>query len=219
MEFESRSYTQGSIFRPKALVFNRPESRLTAVLTPWGNPEVAEKVFSTFYNKFESLKDSGLAAKADLSRDGSIVARLVESINQTNSDLFQEENAKQLRLGVEGTFMVRSFNNLNWIRVGQPNLLVTSGNQILSITQEPDYSWFYECESPLPKNLIGIESSITASYGRFPTRRIENIVLISRSCLTRNIFSINKTDLRSISSALIEDNPKIPFWVGISPLD
>jgi len=218
IQFEMRSYTSGKVFRPKPFHGIREESQLQGIITPWGPIEQAEAVWKRLCELFEAPETAQLTQFSN-PLESETSNRLAQCIRIVHSEIYQSENAKQLRMGFEVLIMHEHGGRLHWARVGQPHVILSTERDFHPISYEPDWSWHHGgvC-APLPTNAIGIETSVQVYSGTMNIFKGNRLILVSRGGLPRRFFADmaeNKVDLKFLSRSLVDSDANAPFWLAI----
>src|SRR5690606_21113120 len=134
-----------------------------------------------------------------------------------NELLYREENRNEYRSGAElfiGAFQERE---LAWVQVGHPNILIQrQGQPLLPISVHMGLTNEIETREPLPplpSSLIGVSLEPNLSIQSLCPKPGDNIVLLSRSWLPREIFKSKVKSFEDMSKALSSE-PNEPFWLG-----
>lgn len=224
MELIERSYST-NIFRPRPLIHWELEKQLLIVATNWGSKDVAEKII-------------GIISKYVIEAQGDMEATtLFESLPQltnesnslriacllANESCYRYENQLDYLGGIEVCLLLRTGNKLSWLQVGQPHLFVKrSGAPIQTLSVCPDLGFDYivgnKNESPLPKELLGVDTTLAPRCGDCLMDAGDEILMVSRSQVPNNLGAENNTQLNlaGLTMNLSEHNTKDPFWVGIA---
>jgi hypothetical protein len=105
-----------------------------------------------------------------------------------NDMLYREDNRDEYRAGVEIFAATLYQNELCWIQVGGPNLLLGRGTQpLLPLGTSVDLAldmknWKSQTELPaLPAQLLGLDSNVNLTINSFRARAGDKLVLLSHS--------------------------------------
>jgi hypothetical protein len=227
MELSERSYS-ASTFRPKPLIQWESQNQLLIVATNWGIIDSTQKIISGIAKHVTTNQD-------DLEKTTPFIA-LTQLTSQTNSlrsacqivnDLiFRGDNKVEFVAGAEICVLLKTQSQLSWLQVGQPHLFMKRKNtplQPLSIA--PDLSFDSPPGQtdliPLPKDLIGIESTCTPHTGSCLIFPGDQLLMVSRSEVPFDICSNvdGSLGLAEITQTLSQQYPKSPFWLGLLSLD
>ncbi len=225
MDFVQRSFPGNNATLPTPQIYFEPQEKLLIVATAWGSPTGAKKVIETISEYFLATKSDKeatspfrrlnyLSTAANNLRIATLVA---------NELLYREENRNEYRCGIElfvGTIQDRE---LAWLQVGYPNIMIQrKGHSLLPISVHMGLANEVEHSEkflpPLPNSLIGISPEPQLFIQSICPKPGDNIVLLSRSWIPRELFKSNVKTFEDMSRALSLD-PNEPFWLGQWKID
>lgn len=226
MELTERSYST-NIFRPRPLIHWELDKQLLVVATNWGAKDTAEKIIANIAKYvveaqgdmeattlFESLPQ--LTTESNSLRIACLLA---------NESCYRYENQSDYIGGIEVCLLLRTQNKLSWLQVGQPHLFVKRiGAPIQTLSVCPDLGFDYiggsKNESPLPKELLGVDTTLAPRCGDCLMDAGDEIIMVSRSQAPNNFGAENDSQLSlsRLTMSFSEHNTKDPFWVGIAKL-
>ena len=205
--FKEQSY-RGSLFIPHPEVFVDEIEGDLIVATSWGSSRTAklviEKIRNACSNQLNSL---------------SLPQRLRKAALLANHFLYEEENAKEYRSGVELFLAKKEKGKLMWLQIGHPVLYLDRKNQ--SLTQLGKTSGLSQLEGEkqlhyLPKNILGGFAEPDIHFGDFSIKKEDRIFLINRAFIPESVQSLSyeQRSLESISQFLAKENEDMPFWIA-----
>ncbi len=189
----------GQIHTPSVEIESFENENLILATIPWGSRDVSKTAsralrdfMSSTINDLEITspftKLPGLSPTANSIRIGTLVA---------NDAIYQKFNKDHYTSACE--ILCLAFNNdeLNWIQVGQPHLLLFRAGQFHTLSFSPDLSFDYELETPLPGRLLGVSNHIELESKSLKLKEGDKVVLISRTTIPETIFSKKFSNLNS----------------------
>lgn len=226
MNLSERSFG-GNLFRPRPEIFNDENGFLVIVATPWGQREPGKEILDLI-NEYitASFQDNEATSPFEKWECLSPLANSVRiSLLLSNDQVYRTTNAREYRSGIETFVGAYAHNEFVWGQVGCPNiLLLRAGRPLAPINCQPDLSFEMSKKenilSPLPRNLLGVHPQLNANIGSFRPQPGDRLLLISRTYLPANLFhrSLQTASLEQISQLIANDNPSLPFWIGIIDL-
>lgn len=227
MRLEQRSYRSQTL-RPKPEIHIEADGELSIIATPWGARSSAQKVIQT-------IQDFVLSARHDqevtspfqrLSCLSPLGNNLRIALMLANDVLFREDNKDEYTAGVETFAMVRSECEILWASIGFPQIFMSRQSTPLMplsgcLDMSADLSPSSQLLPPLPGQLIGLESTSNFSVQGLRPQQGDKIILLSRSSCPSDFYQIQNEhiSLDGLSQALAEDNPEMPYWLGILDVD
>ncbi len=223
LKFEERPYA-GKTFRPKPEILLDERAQLLIVATPWGPRSAARKVIDrmTDYlalaredneatSPFERL--SCLSTQANNLRIATLLA---------NEALYRDDNRQEYRAGVELFAATIDDNELVWVQAGNPQILLSrEGRSPISLGAQidlaADLSEGETTLSPLPSQLLGLDSTLNLNLNSFRVRAGDKIILLSHSYPPQQFYGLKNDELNldSISRTLAVHFPDLAFWIGL----
>ncbi len=220
MSFKQRSFPGNHATLPKPEVFFDEQEKLLIVATPWGSSVGAKKIV-------ETISEYYLATKSD--KEATSPFRRLDYLSSTannlriatlvaNELLYREENRSDYRSGVELFACSMQERELAWVQVGYPSVMIQrKGQSLLPISVQMGLSNEVQHEGeklpPLPNSLLGISPEPNLSIQSICAKSGDNIVLLSRSWIPREVFKSTVKTFEDLSKALSADASE-PFWLG-----
>lgn len=216
----------GEMPRPWPQIAEIEKNNTLAFFTPWSKKEAAEVGIA-------ALTDYYLASSADPEATSpfSKLAHLSKYGNQvrtgahiTNQAIFQKINKDSLSGGSEFLLLSVHGNELNWVQVGQPNLLLYRQGQIFPLSLAYDLDFQYQTNNPLPCELLGIEKQPEYGVKSFLLKPADKLIVASRSSIPRSFTAANfgALDSNGLSQALLnlsfDDSQKLACWLAVIDL-
>lgn len=226
MSLNERSYSS-HLFRPRPEIHIEGSGHLIIVATPWGPRSSAKKIIQVIQDYFHSVQHdseatspfSRLTCLSPLANDLRIAIKLA------NDTIYNEDNKSEFISGVELFIMAKRANQIAWAQIGYPYILLDRPNHPLTaIGSQLDLSIEFSLNSnplpPLPSKMLGIDSSSDFSVETMRPAPQDKFILIARSGLPSNIFSLNHKErtVAQLSKLMSENNAELPFWLGILDL-
>ncbi|MDE0118470.1 MAG: hypothetical protein OXM55_00485 [Bdellovibrionales bacterium] len=232
MKIQERSFS-GKIFRPKPKCYLSSNKKLMTAITPWGQ-EAADtqdlfENIETQYNFLSEDKESTqpfpkLMSLTPIEND------MRTTIIQINQNIFDKINQEEYAMGFELFFATVVGNILTFIQIGQPVVLIDQPHQYLrSIGQTVTPPLNHKTLSPqkrgtahppLPYQLLGIHEDISFHPFFFRFQSEDRLILLNRNVIPAKWFYLKREErtVDKLSQLAAEDNPHIPFWLGIIDL-
>jgi len=202
-------------------------NNLLIVVTPWGPRSAAKKVIEIIRNLISNLRKD-----CETTNPFPRLPGLSEELNNIrmaallcNDFLYRNENAKEYISGMELFVASLDTRDLSWLQFGHPQVfLLRLGDQLLVLSNTIDLSLELSSQEvllpPLPSELMGVERNIRLMTNSFRVREGDRLFLVSRSIISRSFYSVVNRDLtlEQLTSSLSQEDPGIPFWVGVLDL-
>jgi len=226
MIFNERSYS-GKIFRPRPEIFFSEEYRLLIAATPWGPRSSAKRVIEIIKDYYSLTLEDGDATNPfeKLSCLSPTANGLRVSTMLANEKLYRNENDAEYVTGVELFAAAIDEYEVAWIQIGHPNLLLARKTRGIfplgsHVDLSLDLSQDKQVLSPLPSALLGLDPTCNLTIGSFRPQNGDRLILISRSALSENIYSLPETNwqIESISKILSKNDSELAYWLGILEL-
>lgn len=221
--FTSRPYA-GSNARPTPEVLIDATVNSLIVAIPWGSRDAAKKVIDRMfeYLAFASQDREATSPLPKLSCLSTSANNLRTAAMLANDMLYREENSDEYRAGVEIFAATLSHNELSWVQVGGPHVLLGRGTQsLLPLGSSIDLALDLEQSGPplpaLPAQLLGLDTHINLTINSLRARPKDSIVLLSHTRAPESLFSLKNENLdpEKIVRSLSKDNANTAFWLGL----
>lgn len=214
MEFQSRSYNPGTVFRPKPFILRRPESSLMIVTTSWGHQGEDERVANQILEKIE--KGVGSEETTSVSqRSLSWTNRLRRALIDVGQTIYKQDNAKQLRLLIEALVVQIEGNEVTWAQTGQPNLYLLRRGRLAPLVVQPDHSILNPGLAPLPSVGLGLEPQTPVQAGSAAWMRGDQLLMLAQAWDPQWLRSNDASpDFQKLTAELIRNQPELAFWCG-----
>jgi hypothetical protein len=191
--------------------------------TPWGTKDALKELNDMTREYFSaSIADgeatSPFARLPGLSRSGNTL-RIATML--ANESVFQKFNREAYTTGCEALVMAFDRNELSWIQIGQPHLLLLRGNEIQPLSVAHDLSLDFEIATPLPTKLLGVERSVELETKSLALKDGDRLLMIARTALPKALFVVEPATMNSaklldaVFNAMAKSDARTPFWVGI----
>jgi len=222
LKFEQRSYP-GKHHRPTPEVHLDESLNTLIVAVPWGPRPVARKVIDRIleYLTFAAQDREATSPLPKLSCLSPAANRLRIASMLANEMLYREDNRDEYRVGVELLVVTLADNELSWVQVGGPHLLLARGDStLLPIGSTIDLSLDLSTQTvdlpALPSHLLGLDSTINASINSFRARPDDQLILLSHSRTPSILFNWKSNDLQmdSMVKRLAVFQTDRSFWLG-----
>ncbi len=220
MDIQDRSYS-GRTFRPRPEIHVEENGQLLIVATPWGSRSGAKKVI-------ECIRDFYLSARNDqevtspfqmLTCLSPAANNLRVAIMLANDMLYREDNKAEYVSGVELFVASRVDQEFVWAQVGHPQVFLKRSKQApVVLGGSLDLSMNLsgpETMAPLPQSLLGLTTTSNFSVQFFRPQQGDQILLLSRSRVAPQIFTLPSFSLEKLSDSLVKDSPEMAFWMGL----
>ena len=227
LSFESQPYA-GASSRPTPEVMLDTNIGTLIVAVPWGSREAARKVTERMveYLSFASQDREATSPLPRMSCLSTAANNLRTAAMLANEMLYREDNRDEYRAGVEIFAATLSQNELSWIQVGGPHVMLGRGSQSLlplgsSIDLALDMGVDRKPGSPrlpaLPAQLLGLDSQVNLTINSFRARPGDKLVLLSHSRTPEAMFSFKSNELSTDHAvrALAKSDADTAFWLGL----
>lgn len=214
----------GKTLRPRPEVYNSENGSLLVVATPWGPRSGARKVI-------ENVKDFYLSARTDqemtspfqyLTCISPAANHLRVALMLANDYLYRDENKDEYQNGVELFAASLVDQEIIWVNIGYPQVfLKRTGHTLLPLGGNVDLTLNYSKEKmlpPLPQNLLGLAQTSNFAVQSFRPQAGDKILLLSRSRVCPALFLEQDLILERLSDLFVQDDPEMPFWVGLAEI-
>lgn len=225
--FNSRPYA-GADSRPtpEVLIDNSVNTLIVAI--PWGSRDAAKKVIDRMseYLAFASQDREATSPLPKLSCLSTAANNLRTAAMLANDMLYREENSDEYRAGVEIFAATLSHNELSWVQVGGPHVLLGRGNQsLLPLGSSVDLALDLEENEvklpALPAQLLGLDTHVNLTINSLRARPKDSILLLSHSRAPDSFFSLKNENLdpEKIVRSLSKNDANTAFWLGILSIE
>lgn len=225
MKMAERSYST-KILRPKPFVHREEDGSLIVVATSWGQPEHAQRAL-------DEVVKYVIAAKSDVEVTSpfEFLTCLTDEVNYVrigmliaNEVLYRGENKLEYVSGVELVVLFRRGAQLAWAQVGCPSVFIQRQNKSLQpLAMGLDLSTeISEGDGlpPLPAQLLGLDPTCYVQCGHTHVTDEDQLVLLAGASVAPSLWSqsLATTDINSITKKMIQEDPEVPFWLGVIQL-
>jgi hypothetical protein len=217
---EHRSYG-GKIFRPRPEVYISEANDLVIIATPWGAREGARKIIDRMLD-FLALANSDRETTSPFQRLSCLspmANNLRISAFLANDLLYRDDNREEFRSGVEVLAIAASGNEVVWLQVGNPQILISRGHKgLLPLGSQSDLSLDLSEDIPLPPlpgHLLGLDSTANPTINSFRANKNDQLILLSHSRPSSKIFGLSSSKLTvdGITRLLATEDQESPFWI------
>lgn len=222
MKFQERSFIGSQAHWPKPEVLFDENEKLLTIITPWGSRGTTKKITQTMIDYFVSSKTDHEATMpfARLTNISDVANNLRIAVLLANETIINEENRDEYTFGAE--VISASFENeeFTWVGVGGPHvLLARDGLGFLPISVSNNLSSEFSTRenflAPLPKNIIGIDTSPHIEVKSFRPREGDKIFFMSHSWIPSEIFTLNEQQRSlDIMAKILANFRDTPFWIA-----
>lgn len=224
LDFQHRPYS-GKQPRPKPEVHFEASLNTLIIAIPWGPRAGARKVIDRIleFLAFASQDKEATSPLPKLSCLSDSANNLRIAALLANDMLYREDNREEYHVGVELIALTLSGNELSWVQVGGPNVLLARDNQtLMSLESKTDLS--IDCSdkknahplTPLPGQLLGLDSNVNVSVNSFRARAKDRLILLAHSQPPSVVYSWTQADLDldTMVRAVATSAPQRAFWLG-----
>ena len=223
MTIHERSYS-GQLYRPRPEIHIEGQGELVVVATPWGPRSSAKKAIQVIQDYLLSSQQdeeatspfSRMTCLSPLANDLRIAIKLANDI------IYNEDNKNEFISGIELFVMAKNDQEVVWAQIGYPYLFLDRPHRpLISIGSQLDlsteFSRGHETLAPLPSKLLGLETSSDFAIETFRPAAQDRFILLARSGSPAALYNLpeSKRSLDQISTLLSNENPELPFWLGI----
>lgn len=227
LAFTSQPYA-GSDSRPTPEVSLDTSVNTLIVATPWGSRDAARKVIERMleYLAFASQDREATSPLPRLSCLSNAANNLRTAAMLANDMLYREDNSDEYRAGVEIFAATLSQNELSWVQVGGPHVLLGRGHRsLLPLGSTVDLALdlnFGAAKMPaLPAQLLGLDSNVNLTINSFRARPKDSLVLLSHSQVPESMYTwkSNALDSQTMVRALSHNDANTAFWLGLLSIE
>lgn len=226
MTFSERSYS-GKLFRPRPEIHNDENHRLLIVATPWGPRSSAKRAIKIIQDYFLSaLEDKESTAPfARIACLSPLANNLRIAVKLANDAIYSSENKNEYLSGIELFVVAQNHSEVVWVQVGYPYVLLDRPQKSLipfGSMQDLSVEFSTRAENlpPLPNKLLGVDAYSDFAVESFRPSQHDRFILISRSHVPNQFFKLSpgERQLDNLSHILSQDDPEMPFWLGLYDL-
>lgn len=226
MSVEQRSFS-GKTLRPTPEVHVEADTSFGAIVTPWGTRAGVKRVV-------ESLSDFILSSKNDIENTSPfkimtclspLANTLRSAVMLANDVMYREENKNEYQNGVELFAFSRSANELSYVQIGQPHVILHRKSMpLIPLSLQMDLGMEWSTAKlklpPLPHDLLGLHGTSNFHVVSFRPMPGDELILLSRSHLPNAVLQAAPADrnIDGLSRILAADDAEQPFWLGIIAL-
>ncbi|WP_413586232.1 hypothetical protein [Bdellovibrio sp. HCB274] len=222
MKLQERSYS-GKIMRPKPLIHVEEDGSLIVVVTTWGQSEHGERALNEVVKYVSAAKaDVEVTSPFEFLTCISDEANYVRTaLMIANDALYRGENRKEYASGVEVLALFKRGSQVAWAQVGAPSIFVQRQNQRLqplSIATDLASELRDQAElPPLPAQLLGMDPTCNIQTGHTHVSDGDKLVLFAGTSVATTLWGLQsyETDLNMLTQAMIQEEPELPFWLGM----
>lgn len=229
LTFQSRPYP-GENSRPTPEILIDESTNSVFVVVPWGNREAAKKVIArmTEYLAFAAQDREATSPLPRLTCLSTSANNLRTAALLANDMIFREDNREEYRAGVELFAATLYHNELSWLQVGGPQLLLGRNAQsLLPLGSNIDLAldlrdWRSEVELPaLPAQLLGLDANVNLTINSFRARAGDRLILLNHSQTPDITFSWKSDQLKmdDMVRLLARHSPRAAFWLGLLEIE
>lgn len=226
MLLSERSYS-GQLFRPRPEIHVEEGGHLIIIATPWGPRAAAKKTIKVIQDYFLSLQQDEEVTSpfARMTCLSPLANDLRTAVKLANDTIYHEDNKNEYISGVELFVMARGPQEAVWAQIGYPCVFLDRPQRSLvplgsHLDLAIEYSLGAKTMAPLPNKILGLDPSSDFSIESFRPAQHDRIVLLSRSGTPHDVFKLSagERNMDQLSRLLSEDDPELPFWIGILEL-
>ncbi len=224
--FEHRPYS-GENFRPRPEVHVDRDAKLILVATSWGPRGTAKKVIDRMLEYLLNARQDNevtspferLTCLSDAANNLRTAAFLA------NEMIFREDNADEYHAGVELFGAVLDENEIVWLQIGNPQLLLARKQRgLVPLGSYLDLAFDLsagELLPALPNQLLGLDTTLNPTMGQFRVQSGDQLVLLSHSEIPQVIYNIERAELTldNLSRILAQAHPDLAYWLGILEIE
>ncbi len=226
IKLTERSYG-GKKFRPQTVVDFEPSSNLLICVTPWGRPEIADKVIQSIKSFVIMAKEDTemtvmYSRKENLQKIGNVLRM---SVIQSSEKIFKEYNSDEYVTGFEVFAGIQDGPQWTYISCGQPSFVVKRSHiGLVPLSQSVDMNVLNSkalIQDPLPNQLLGIGQHPPIQFGSLRLKESDQYALVSRTYLPNEFYQLEGDEFNpeNIARTLANENQDVPFWLGFLELD
>ena len=215
-------------FRPRPGCHISSDHKLAAVITPWGQSSLStEVVFEDLESRYSFFsEDTESTRPFPIMQNLSVPENDIRTaLIQTNQSIYSKVNEEEYSTGFELLFITIKGNVCAFSQVGCPIVFIDRPHQSLTVvgslaTDSASLFNSQEYQSPLPVQLMGVHEDVSISSGYFRFNQGDRLILLSRSYIPPSWLSVKRVErtIEHLSRLASQDNPRIPFWLGILDL-
>lgn len=227
IKIDERSYNS-KLIRPRPLVHLESDGSLLVVATGWGEPEHAQRAV-------DEVTKYMVAAQADVEVTSpfEFLTSLPDEVNYVrtacliaNENLYRGGNKNEYTSGIELTVLFQRGSQIAWSQIGSPSILFKrphsslqplSCNLDLSVELAPPSQQY----SPLPHALLGLDPTCDIKSGHFHVHSGDQVLLLSSGQIASSLWKneSNHLSIPQVTQSLVQENPDMPFWLGIVTIE
>ena len=215
MQFNERFFSGQSI-RPSPVV--KCTSHTIAVITPWNATQKdALSVISSFQESY-----SYFSADCERTQPFQKMQSLSDNENnlrtvciQMNKNIFSSQNQKEISIGFEAFFGIRTDTEFVFAQIGQPQVFISKNKRPLQIighnqaVSDQSLSNAY-----LPYNLLGLFEDILLPIQSIKVQSGDQLILLSGQVASDKFLSFSQDSINELGQILSKDSGKESFWLG-----
>lgn len=221
MKIEERNYNS-KLYRPLPKVFKSQELDLLTIVTSWGEGASAENI-SGEVSKFIFAAQGDFEATSPfefnsaLSKDSNNL-RMATLIS--NDMVYRSENKDDIRTCYEMIVLFKNKNQLSWVQVGSPNLILLRDSLVPLSFSAPPFESSDNKSITLPSQYFGTEMHCNFQVGTIEVKPTDKFLLFTENKLAAENWqlSIAEWNLNNFIKNQIKSNSENPFWMGLISL-
>lgn len=223
MSFESRSYG-GKHIMPKPKFFLEQDRSFFIAVFSWGDQNLSQKVIEQVQSYILLMREdqettSPFEILSCLHPYGNYIRT---SLMLANDALFYGENEEEYSAGVEIFLLLKNETTIYWSQFGNFNVFLNRASLPLKIIERGSdlsselSSSLKSSFVPLPRQLLGLNSTSNFSVKEFHYQKNDQVILLNRSLIPTDLFSLSnkKRNVDEITRICSLSNKDLPFWLG-----
>ncbi len=224
MNITERAFS-AKTFRPRPECHVSSNQKLAAVITPWGQSSLStETVFEDLESRYSFFsEDTESTRPFPIMQNLSVPENDIRTtLIQVNQNIYSKINEEEYSTGFELFFVAIKGHVCVFSQVGCPIVLIDRPHQPLTLAGllAIDGSALFnnrEYQSPLPMQLMGVHEDVSISSGYFRFNQGDRLILLNRNYVPPAWLLVKREErtLEHLSHLASQDNPQIPFWLGI----
>ncbi|MFP5518549.1 MAG: hypothetical protein ACLGGX_01495 [Bdellovibrionia bacterium] len=212
MKIESRSYSS-KVFRPRPVTNVSSDENTLVIASSWGDQAIAERTIEEVIKFIEAASSdvevtTPFELYPQLSKDCN---DLNVAIQIANEQIFRTENKSEYSVALELIAFRRTGSLLSYAQVGMPNIfLQREGYPLQPLSCSVDLR-----SPPLPKELLGINQTVSPRLGSLHIKENDSLYLLSSSVLAPEFFThVGSSGIQELTNVMARVFPENPFWIG-----
>lgn len=213
---QQRFYS-GKYFLPKPRLDVDSNLGLTILTLNWGDPSATDFFIDSLKYQLTSISEN-----TEITRIGKSIETpqhenpdLAAAVLGAHEQIERKYNSQEYTTIIELVILKKQGHRVQWLKVGGPSLLLAREKDLICLEHTHGLSAQHGQRAPMVTNGLGTSDPPLINQGIFHINPGERIVLLNRDSLPSSLYLSELRNLDAWSGQLAQDDPQVPFWIGM----